>query len=327
MKIKMKILLLIFTILFLSITSAQASQTPSIPSSINFSPYADLTLKNHRDLLSVSQKTGIKSYHLAFIADEGNCRPAWEGDARYLINKHKTWGSDLTDTLHAHGVTNIVSFVEPPRSNLSRHCSLNQLIAVYKLIITAYQSSGLDFDVESKAWNIDKVIQASKEILKTYPIKISFTLPVYPTGLNAQGKMIVEKAKKAGLIYTVNIMTLDFGLPQCVNHMDQCAIDSANAVQKYLKTLYPEKTDAELWQMIEITPMIGVNDVTREKFTLDNATTLRGFAEKNQIKSLNMWSIGRDNPCSDKKESEICSGANVQTKPFEFTERSLGSVN
>jgi hypothetical protein len=85
--------------------------------------------------------------------------------------------------------------------------------------------------------------------------------------------------------------------------------------------MYPEKSDSALWKMVEVTPMIGVNDVNVEQFTLKNVDTLRNFADKNHLGSLSMWSISRDKPCADKWASPTCSGNNLQSKAYEFSQR------
>ena len=46
--------------------------------------------------------------------------------------------------------------------------------------------------------------------------------------------------------------------------------------------------------MIGITPMIGLNDVLTERFTLQDAQQLTDFAIENNVKELSMWSANRD---------------------------------
>ena len=64
--------------------------------------------------------------------------------------------------------------------------------------------------------------------------------------------------------------------------------------------------------------MIGVNDVNVEKFTLQNAATLRDWAKTAGIGAVHMWSVARDKPCSDKFASATCSGADLQTANYQF---------
>lgn len=296
---------------------------------VNFSPYVDLTINTHwdshyhdrepMDLVAISQLTGIKHYHLAFITDSGSCHPIWEGQSSYSINKG--WGSHLTDKLRAHSINYTISFGGANGSDISQSCSESQLISIFEKILSTYQPQGLDFDIENGTANVTKLMSALKQVQHTHPdLKMSFTLPIIPRGLIDSGQDVVNQAKANNLNYSVNIMAMNYG-PTYTNDMGQYAIQAAANLFAFLKGLYSTKSDADLWQMVEVTPMIGVNDVNIEQFTLKNVDDLLNFARQNKLRSLSMWSIARDNPCTDKQASPTCSGNSVQSKPYEFSHR------
>ncbi len=333
MKNQSKCYLIINTLiagLALGLTLATSTVVYANPSSVmKFSPYADLTINTRwdsqyqdmepMDLAAISELAGIDSYHLAFITDSGNCNAAWGGQSSYSINNG--WGSHLTDKLRANSINYIISFGGASGSDISMSCSEPQIISIFEEVLKTYQPQGLDFDIENGSANIVKLMSALKQTQSSHPnLKISFTLPVLPEGLTSAGEDVINKASAMNLNYSVNIMAMDYG-PAYVNDMGQYAIQAATNLFGFLKQLYPTKSDSALWQMIEITPMIGVNDVSVEQFTLSNVDTLRNFAQQNNLKSLSIWSIARDNPCSDKWASPICSGNNLQTKPYEFSQR------
>jgi chitinase len=114
-------------------------------------------------------------------------------------------------------------------------------------------------------------------------------------------------------------MAMDYG-PSYLSDMGDYAIQAATQLYLFLKKCYPEKTDSALWEMIEVTPMIGVNDVSAEQFTLKNADTLRLFAQAKHLGGLSMWSLSRDKPCADQWATTYCSGNQLQTRPYEFSE-------
>ena len=315
--------LAILTAISAGLLNPAYAETPA-----SFSPYVDLTLNVHwdsryqdlepADLSLVSQKSGIQHYHLAFITDAGNCTPAWGGQSSYPATG---WGSHLTDKLHADHINFIVSLGGAGGNDLSMACSQSQLVNAYEQIIKTYQPEGLDFDIENGTANVASVMQALQQIQQTHPeLKLSFTLPVLPEGLTAEGQALVKAATAAHLNFAVNIMAMDYG-PAYSNDMGQYAIQAATNLFTFLKTLYPQQTDAALWQRVQVTPMIGVNDVNTEKFTLRDADTLRQFAAQQQLGNLSMWSITRDTPCPDQQASATCSGDNLQTAPFEFSAR------
>lgn len=306
-------------------TSALASQSQAV----KFSPYADLTINTHwdpqyqdmepMDLVAISKSTGINHYHLAFITDAGSCNPAWGGQSSYSVKN--SWGAHLTDKMRANSIGYIISFGGASGSDMSQSCNESQLASTFEQVLKTYQPQGLDFDIENGSANVPKLMSVLKKIQTSHPdLKISFTLPVLPEGLTASGQDVVAQAKANDLNYSVNIMAMDYG-PAYVNDMGQYAIQASTNLFNFLKGLYPTKSDSALWQMVEVTPMIGVNDVNVEQFTLANVDTLRNFAQQNNLGLLSMWSIARDNPCADKWASPICSGNNLQSKPYEFSQR------
>ena len=186
-----------------------------------------------------------------------------------------------------------------------------QLKGLYKEIVLFYNLTRIDFDIEG-AW----LEYYSQNVLNAQALKllqtdlstqgrnldITFTLPILTTGLTNDGITILSQALTAGVtIKAVNAMTMDYGPP--ISNMGQAAIDAINSLFVQLKALYTQfnipKTDAELWQMVGATPMIGPNDIQGETFTLANATQLVNFASMMSSKGLpvgelSMWSSNLD---------------------------------
>jgi len=122
-------------------------------------------------------------------------------------------------------------------------------------------------------------------------LNISFTLPVLPTGLTADGINVLASAKHDGLnVDLVNIMTMDYGAS--VDNGGAMGVDAINA------TIATEKQLASLGlsSKIGITSMISVNDIASEVFTLADAQTLVNYAQLDaNVARLSMWSVARDN--------------------------------
>lgn len=321
----MKCIRLISIINGLFLSSNVAATTVTTPI---FSPYVDLTLNTHwdsqtqdlqpMDLTTPAKNKGIKGYHLAFITDSGNCQPAWGGQENYSIDKQ--WGKHQTDLLSNNGVELTVSFGGASNNDISYNCNINQLVNAFSQVVSTYHASALDFDIENGTANIPKLLQALKVVQQQHnKVKLSFTLPVMPEGLTAEGKEILASANSAGLKFNVNIMAMDYG-PAYTGDMGDYAIQATINLHQFLQEMFPEKIPQVLWNFIEVTPMIGVNDVNTEQFSLNNADKLQQFAQKHQLGGLAMWSFNRDKPCSDKWSSPICSGNNLQTHDYEFVD-------
>lgn len=319
---------LLSTLIGTAISNANAANA----NDVSYSPYADLTLQVHWDpeiqslepinLSDVSKDSGVQSYHLAFITDSGSCAPAWGGQSSYAVRD--AWGSKTIAKLRANQISYRIALGGANGNDISRACTDAQLVDAYQTIIKTYQPEGLDFDIENGTADVAKVMRSLQQVQRNNPnIKLSFTLPVMPEGLTATGEDIVKQAKAANLQFTVNIMAMDYG-PAYPNDMGAYAIQAAQSLSRFLTTLYPDKSPAQIWQMIEVTPMIGVNDVSVEQFTLANAHDLYLFAKQNQLAGLAMWAINRDKPCPDKTTNTFCSGNNLQSVPYEFSAKFLG---
>ena len=320
-----------FNLVLLSTCLYGGTLFADVPVTPLFSPYADITINTHwdsqtqtlepMDLAEVATSTGLKAFHLAFITDSGSCQPAFGSQPSYSLESQ--WGKRLTDKLAKNGIEINASFGGLSGNDISLNCDKNQLVAIFKETVSTYKASALDFDIENGTADVQKLIQALQIFQQQQPtIKLSLTLAVLPEGLTWEGRDIVSRAKQAGLHFHVNIMAMDYG-DGFKGDMGQYAIQAATALHDYLKTLYPDKSKAELWQLIEVTPMIGVNDVNIEQFTLKNTDDLAQFAKSNQLGGLAMWSLARDKPCADKWASTACSGNNLQSYEYEYVKHFL----
>jgi hypothetical protein len=57
---------------------------------------------------------------------------------------------------------------------------------------------------------------------------------------------------------------------------------------------------------IELTPMIGGNDVSSEHFTLANTDAMTGFAISHGLAGVHYWSYDRDTDCAQGFASPTC---------------------
>jgi hypothetical protein len=292
--------------------------------STTLSPYADITLNTHwdseaasmqpADLSKIGKEAGLKAFHLAFITDAGHCEPTWGGQAAYPLRFAKR----LVDNLHKEKIETTLSFGGANGNDLSMNCSPQALTNILNTASNTLQTEKLDFDIENGTANIDTTMEAINTFQASHPhSNISFTLPTMPEGLTNTGKDIVQKAVAKKIKFSVNVMAMDYG-PSYAGNMAAYAIQSAVSLFSYLKTLYPAAQDKVIWKMVGVTPMIGVNDVNIEHFTLDDANKLSSFAKNKELGLLSFWSITRDKPCSDKWASPICSGQNLQKSPYDY---------
>ncbi|WP_329376487.1 cellulose binding domain-containing protein [Streptomyces sp. NBC_01351] len=264
-----------------------------------FAPYVDTSLYPAYDLVDTAAKTGVKEFHLAFITSGGGCAPLWGGVTDLASDRV----ASQIGALRAKGGDVRVSFGGAAGHELALNCAtVDDLAAAYGKVIDQYRLTKVDFDVEGAALP-DTVAnarraQAIARLQKSHPgLDVAFTLPVMPEGLTQPGVALLADARKNGVrIDAVNIMAMDYG-PAYSGDMGQYAIQAATATQAQLKGILG-LSDAAAWKAVAVTPMIGVNDVTSEIFTVSDATQLVEFAASKGIGRLAMWSATRDKQCA-----------------------------
>jgi hypothetical protein len=242
-------------------------------------------------------------------------------DSQFLL-------SDITD-LRAQGGDVIVSFGGQNPTELALvPGDVPTLQAQYQAVIDAYSLTAIDFDIEEAAikdaHSVDRRNAAIAGLQSAAQaggrdLAVSYTLPVDPAGLTAEGLAVLRNAVKRGVnVALVNIMTMDFdegSVPP--DRMGATAIQATRAVFGQLQNLLSGAS----WATIGVTPMIGVNDIVKEVFTLQDAHDLLAFARQNGLGRLAMWEVNRDKSCPPNGPSGVaqntCSG--VDQQPFDFT--------
>jgi chitinase len=104
---------------------------------------------------------------------------------------------------------------------------------------------------------------------------------------------------------TINLMTMDYGAASagiCVVKGGACEMGESAVQAAY--NLH------DRWGVpysgIELTPMIGGNDVTSESFALPDADTLARFAVAQGLAGVHYWSYDRDTDCPAGSASPTC---------------------
>lgn len=301
-----------------------ATPTKSTGTTAGFAPYVDTSLYPAFDLLASAAATGVKDYNLAFVTDGGDCTPKWGGVSDLASDAV----AGQIGALRAKGGDVRVSFGGASGSELATTCtSADALAAAYGKAVDAYGLTKVDFDVEGgalpNAVANTRRAQAIARLQRDHlGLDVSFTLPVMPEGLTQDGVNLLADAKANGVrVGTVNIMAMDYG-PAYSGDMGGYAEQAATATQAQVKSVLG-LSDGAAWKAVAVTPMIGVNDVASEIFTVDDAAQLVSFAKAKGLGWLSMWSATRDKQCpggakpsADATCSSIVQGESAFSKAF-----------
>jgi len=320
-----------------TINAAPPAPQPTTWPAHVFAPFVDMGLYPTYDLVAAARDQGIKHFNLAFIVADTQNRPSWGGYDEYAVNGG---AFDMAARAQIAGVRAlggdvIVSFGGASGRELAQAITdVTALKNAYQTAINAYGLTRIDFDIEGGAVadraSVDRRSQAIAALQRDAaaagrPLEVWFTLPVLPTGLTHDGVYLLESALRYGVVIGgVNIMAMDYGdsaAPNPQGRMGDYAIQAATSLFNQLRTLYGSgPTDAQLWHMVGVTPMIGLNDVTTEVFDQQEARELLAFAQQKGIGMIAMWSLNRDqqNQAGQIAYVDLKSSSILQ-QPYEFS--------
>src|SRR5438105_12205679 len=302
-------------------SSASAAGTP-IPARV-YAPYFETWTTD--GITAIAQQSGARYFTLAFLEtlSKSSCSLAWDGNKAQTIPTGR-YLSDIA-SLRAMGGDVIPSFggwsADQGGTEIADSCKdVNAIAAAYEQLITTYDMTRLDMDVEGRSLNNTAGIDRRNKAIKIVedwaaaqgrPLQISYTVPTTPAGLESTGIAILQNAIANGArVDVVNIMTFDY-YDRVTTDMGAAAISAAQGLHSQLASLYPSKTSAQLWAMEGNTILPGIDDYPRktEVTYLSDAQRLLDFARANGIGTLSAWAIQRDNGgCPGSTDSNSCSG-------------------
>lgn len=180
--------------------------------------------------------------------------------------------------------------------------------------VARYQSTyliGFDFDIEAGQTpaQIAALAQRIAHVQKKHPqLRFSFTIATHAASdgskrsLNALGESVLAAVRQAGINdWVANLMVMDYGPAArdvCVVKSGRCdmgasALQAARNVHEKYGVPYAQ---------IELTPMIGVNDVVENVFTVADAAAVADGVRTMGMAGLHWWSADRDGPCAGQVE-------------------------
>lgn len=177
---------------------------------------------------------------------------------------------------------------------------------------------GVDFDIEGGQSEADILALARRAQVahNAFPgLRFSFTIATLANtdggeSLNIKGIQTMNAIRTVfgstvPSFVTINLMTMNYGAPSpfvCVVTNGACNMgQSAIQAAQNLRTRYGVP-----FSRIELTPMIGGNDVQSNVFRLNDVNTMANFVIQNGLAGVHYWSWDRDVDCPPGHASPIC---------------------
>ncbi|MGI9176296.1 MAG: glycosyl hydrolase family 18 protein, partial [Pirellulales bacterium] len=334
--------------------------TPTLPGGINsgnegdakwgeayFAAYVDMGAWPVPNLTAIAQARGVSLLTLGFIQAAPDGAPAWAGLsvlAPSSTNEQAVAINQSIRSFQAAGGDVMISLGGAAGTSLAQWYAAHgrtaaDLAATYADLVDAYSLNRIDFDIEGAAVADPAAIALGSDALKllqqTRPgLEVWFTLPVLPEGLTADGLAVVRAALRAGVVLDgVNVMAMDYGeyaAPTTgpnAKTMGAYAVQAGTSTHAQLTTLFAEFGQGFGWNQVGVTPMLGVNDVLSEVFTVADAQALEDFARQQGVGMLSMWSIARDNPGTLGQATDAASGLSDPAGSFSAVFGDYGTQN
>ncbi|RPF34966.1 chitinase [Streptomyces sp. TLI_185] len=284
---------------------------------------------------TLAAESGNKYLTMAFLQTDaaGSCTAYWNGDTSQPISKSaaSSFGADIA-AIQARGGNVIPSFggygADTTGTELADSCtSVDAIAKVYESLVTTYGISRIDLDIEADSINntagIDRRNKAIAQVQRWAErtgrrVQFSYTLPTTTTGLAPNGVALLKNAvDNHARVDVVNIMTFDYW-DGATHDMAADTETAGDGLVGQLASLYPKKSRAQLWRMVGVTEMPGIDDFgPQETFTTQDAVKVEQWAEAKGINTLSFWALQRDNGgCVGTSGSNSCSGIAQDTWYF-----------
>ena len=305
---------------FLSGGTAHAAT--ALPTHV-YAPYFETWTSD--SITAISNASGVKYFTLAFLETTGkrSCTLAWNGDKARTVAS----GGYLDDiaSLRTAGGDVIPSFggwsADQGGTEIGDSCQdVASIVAAYKEVVTTYDVSRLDMDIEGRSLTrtagIDRRNLAIARLQKWAtrvgrPLQVQYTLPTSADGLGSSSLAVLQNAVKNGVhIDVVNPMVFDY-YDHTTTEMGGAAVNASKGLHAQLMTLLPNLTSAQVWALQGATMMNGVDDFPQrtEVTDLGDAQQLLDFAVRKGMSTLSTWAIQRDNGgCPGGGAANDCSG-------------------
>jgi Glycosyl hydrolases family 18 len=302
-------------------SSAALAATP-IPAHV-YAPYFETWTSDA--LTATAEQSGVRYFTLAFLetTSKRSCTLAWNGvktqsvaAGRYLadIASLRAMGGDVIPSFGGwsadQGGTEIGDSCKDPAA----------IAAAYEELVVKYGVTRFDMDIEGRSLTKPDGIDrrnAAIAILQTWAastgrtVQIQYTLPTNANGLGSDSLAVLQNAVANGVrVDIVNPMVFDY-YDRVTTEMGGAAVAASRGLHAQLATLYPTKTNAQLWAMQGLTMMNGVDDYPgRTEVThLGDAQQVLDFARLKGMSELSIWAIQRDNgDCPGGRAANDCSG-------------------
>jgi chitinase len=295
-----------------------------------FAPYVDVTVPPVYQFQSTSSDPSQQTV-LGFVVDEPGkpCTPSWGG--AYTLGQADqalAVGARIAQ-MQQDGAQPIVSFGGAAHTSLSVSCpSPSALMAAYQSVISRYNLTTIDLDIEGNALGDFRAEQRTSAavaeleraaLARRRQLAVWITLPVEPSGLQDNAISVISSLlADHAILAGINVMTMNFSQSpgpgtSMLDLVEQALTATHGQLAQLVARYGVNLNSAQIWQWLGATVMIGQNNIRGQIFTTADASGLASFASRTGLRRVSMWSLNRDSQCGSSfpeigLQSNTCSG-------------------
>ncbi len=291
-----------------------------------YAPYFEAWTSD--SITRVARASGARYLTLAFLqtAKRGSCTLTWNGYRKQPVKPGGRYVRQIA-ALRRMGGDVVPSFggysADQGGTEIADSCrSVPKIARAYESVVRTYGVTRLDMDVEANSLNNKAGIarrSAAIALLQHWAarthrhVQIVLTLGVAPNGLPDNCLAIVKSAIVHGVrIAAVNIMAFDYYNSNRDSDMGTEAIEALDSAHWQLAHLLPRLSSRQIWRMIGITLLPGIDDFPRKTevtYLSEVQDILYYTRQHHPISLITIWAIQRDNGrCPGAIDSNSCSG-------------------
>jgi hypothetical protein len=241
---------------------------------------------------TVMQKTGVRAFTLAFILNQGSCKPVWDGTSSLTAGPNP----GRIKEIRAAGGDVVVSIGGAAGSKLGSVCKDEKVLAAaYQKVIDAFKLKAIDIDLESgEVKQSMKVLKALKIVKqKNAGVQTILTLGTGTGGLEGGEAKIPGQAASIGSPVDVwTIMPFDFGNDSKLDH-GKASVSASEGLHRQLKSALGG-SDAAIYAKQGISSMAGRTD-TGGNVTVANFKTMLAYCQQHNLARFTYWEMHLDN--------------------------------
>ena len=296
---------------------------PIPPSNILFSAYKDTSINMNWNTNVISTKVTGTDEPVAFLSvlPENNKAVTWAFATGDCANEE--WGQLPGSKLSEANIQNFVDqdvdyIISTGGAVAAFTCGNVENLSAFINRYASKNMIGIDYDIEVTYTEaqIKQLLQVTADYQKSHPnFRVSLTLAtaaVEGNTINIYGIWALEAAQKVGLKFNVNLMVMDYGLDACQTKNQGTVCDMA-ASAIFAAQEFSRMYDIPL-SRIELTPMLGYNDIVNEITSIDDIKNIATFVKEHQLAGMHYWAFDRDVPCDQTTPASAeCSGPSSGT--------------